>query len=89
MSVKYKVMATDSAFVDTGSKHFIFTRNLAGGRRAYLTWSPASRKALAVPPDATKARPTETRRLAKSNKPFLSDTLSNALRTNEVGEAWS
>lgn len=56
--------------------------SLIDGWKTCLTCSPASRKALAVPPDATKDSPTDTRRLAKSSKPVLSDTLSSAVRTD-------
>lgn len=48
--------------------------------RPYLTTSPASRKALAVPPEATRDRPTSTSSLAKSTSPVLSDTLRRAER---------
>lgn len=45
----------------------------------YRTDSPASRRALAVPPDATSDSPTDTSLLANSNSPVLSDTLNSAL----------
>lgn len=48
--------------------------------RPYLTASPASRSALAVPPEATRDRPTSTSFLAKSTSPVLSDTLRRAER---------
>ena len=49
--------------------------------RTHLTASPASRRALAVPPEATRDRPTSTSLLAKSTSPVLSDTLKSAAGT--------
>lgn len=49
-----------------------------------LTVSPASLRVLAVPPDATNDRPTETSRLANSTSPVLSDTLSSAERDRQL-----
>lgn len=49
-----------------------------------LTVSPASRRDLAVPPDATNDRPTDTSRLANSTSPVLSDTLSKAEREGHL-----
>lgn len=48
-----------------------------------LTGSPASLRDLAVPPDATNDKPTETSRLANSTSPVLSDTLSKAERDQQ------
>lgn len=45
----------------------------------YRTASPASRRVLAVPPDATSDSPTFTSLLAKSRSPDLSDTLNSAV----------
>lgn len=53
---------------------------LPSTRGPYLTASPASRRALAVPPEATRDRPTSTSFLAKSTSPVLSDTLRRAER---------
>lgn len=51
-----------------------------------LTASPASLSVLAVPPDATNDRPTDTRRLANSTSPVLSETLSNAEREKSMSQ---
>lgn len=53
-------------------------------KKCYLTVSPASLRDLAVPPDATNDRPTDTRRLANSTSPVLSETLSNAERDHQL-----
>lgn len=46
----------------------------------YLTARPASLRALAVPPEAIRLKPTEVRFLANSTRPVLSDTLNKAER---------
>lgn len=49
-----------------------------GEDRAHLTASPASRRAVAVPPEATRDRPTPTSLLPTSTSPVLSETLRSA-----------
>lgn len=53
------------------------------GCEVNLTASPASRRVLAVPPEATRDRPTSTSLLAKSTSPFLSETLKSAAGTDK------
>lgn len=44
----------------------------------YLTASPASLRAFAVPPEAIRSKPTAVRFLANSTRPVLSETLNKA-----------
>lgn len=46
----------------------------------YLTARPASLRDFAVPPEATRLKPTEVRFLANSTRPVLSETLNKAER---------
>ena len=48
-----------------------------------LTGRPAERIAVAVPPDATKVKPSLERFCASGTSPFLSETLSSAETKNE------
>ena len=50
------------------------------GPYVYLTGSPASLSAVAVPPEAIRPRPNAFRLLANSTRPAFSDTLSKAER---------
>lgn len=50
------------------------------GPYKYLTGSPASLKAVAVPPEAMRPRPNAFRLLANSTRPAFSETLSKAER---------